>query len=490
MKNYIVRLKVAGAFLLGTLLSPSVHAQDSPADNLERKTKQDFQRIVQQTGVTIQVPAQTPPQGTTTSTQPAGKTIAAAGEPEKVAIYVDGIELWRSVYSAVAIREQILRGPWATRPSNYLINDSPLDAALRPIYHVQEGMTFNGDLTDAKQLRLAVDALKETITKHSGARVDLITHSLGTVIAYTALAELATAGETQPDVTISKPNVTNFITLGSPLGREAILVKVGAPLAGLNIPLPSSIKTPRVLNIQGRWLNVFHDKDLIGDKIQAFGVINVALQGSDAFLDASGESSAHSFPYQGLESIRLIADVIRGNHARLSDIAANVPTAPQPTTSGTPAGDGTNSNAAGSIDCNEPTIKPGMSGRDGELALGPAKNWDRYNAIVALVAGGKFRSPLCANELALILKETTGDSRARSIAGLANLIKSELSGRESATILGSAQELAEWDRYNAIAALAKAKKFNSSLTGEEMAMMLEGATGDARARAIAEWSAK
>ena len=350
-------------------------------------------------------------------------------------------------------------------------------------------MTFNGDLTDAKQLRLAVDALKETITKHSGARVDLITHSLGTVIAYTALAELAKAGETQPDVTISKPNVTNFITLGSPLGREAILVKAGAPFAGLNIPLPSSISTPRALNIQGRWLNVFHDKDLIGDKIQAFGVINVALQGSDAFLDASGKSSAHSFPYQGLESIRLIADVILGNHARLSDIAANVPTAPQPVTSGTPSGDGTNSNAAGSIDCNEPTIEPGMSGRDAVLALGPAKDRDRYNAIAALVAGGKFRIPLCANELALILKET-GLYRARSIAELANLTKSELSGRESATILGSVQELAELDRYRAIAALATAKKFKSSLTGEEMAMILEGTTGADRARAIAVLSAK
>ena len=174
----------------------------------------------------------------------------------------------------------------------------------------------------------------------------------------------------------------------------------------------------------------------------------------------------------------------------MSDIAGNVPNAPLPITPGSSAGDGTNSNTAGSIDCNEPTIKPGMSGRDGELALGPAKNWDRYKAIVALVAGGKFRSPLCANELALILKGTTGDSRARSIAELANLTKSELSGRESATILGSAQELAEWDRYRAIAALASAKKFKPSLTGEEMALMLEGATGDARARAIAEWSAK
>ena len=78
----------------------------------------------------------------------------------------------------------------------------------------------------------------------------------------------------------------------------------------------------------------------------------------------------------------------------------------------------------------------------------------------------------------------------RSIATFANLTKSELSGKESATILGPAPELAEWDRYRAIAALAKAKKFKSSLTGEEMAMVLEGATGDARARAIAEWSAK
>ena len=78
----------------------------------------------------------------------------------------------------------------------------------------------------------------------------------------------------------------------------------------------------------------------------------------------------------------------------------------------------------------------------------------------------------------------------RSIASLTNLTKSELSGRESATLLGSAQDLAQWDRYNAIAALAKAKKFKSSLTGDEMAMMLEGTTGGARARAIADWLAK
>ena len=52
--------------------------------------------------------------------------------------------------------------------------------------------------------------------------------------------------------------------------------------------------------------------------------------------------------------------------------------------------------------------------------------------------------------------------------------KSGLSGKESATILGSVKEIAEWDRCNAITALVRTKKVKSFLSGKEMEMILDG----------------
>ena len=148
------------------------------------------------------------------------------------------------------------------------------------------------------------------------------------------------------------------------------------------------------------------------------------------------------------------------------------------------------SSAVQSAACSEPVIQPGLSGKDAVLVLGPAKESDRYSAIGAMVRGGKLRNPLCAEEVALILKGTTQVYRALSIAVLVPVIKSKLSGKEAAMILGSAQECAESNRYSAIAALAEGKRIKSSLVGEEIEMILDGTTGVYRSTAIGVLSAK
>ncbi len=148
------------------------------------------------------------------------------------------------------------------------------------------------------------------------------------------------------------------------------------------------------------------------------------------------------------------------------------------------------SSAAQSAACSESVTQPGMSGKDAALALGPAKEYDRHGAIAAMARGGTLRNPLCAEEIALILKGTTQVHRAGSIAELVPVIKSELSGKEAAMILGSAQESAEYHRRGAIAHLARAKKIRSSLSGEELEMILDGTTGSHRSGAIGELSAK
>lgn len=148
------------------------------------------------------------------------------------------------------------------------------------------------------------------------------------------------------------------------------------------------------------------------------------------------------------------------------------------------------SSAIQSAACSEPVIQPGMSGKDAALVLGPVKESDRNSAIAAMVRGGKLRNPLCAEEVALILKGTTQVYRANSIAVLVPVIKSQLSGKEAAMILGSAQECAESNRYSAIAALAEGKRIKSSLVGEEIEMILDGTTGVYRSTAIGVLSAK
>ena len=153
----------------------------------------------------------------------------------------------------------------------------------------------------------------------------------------------------------------------------------------------------------------------------------------------------------------------------------------------------TPSSSAGSsatIECKEPVVKAGLSGGDAGLALGPAKDFDRANAIVSLVKGEKLRVPQCGAELGIALTGATGAHRARAIEALVPVIKSNLSGEEGAAILGSPTECAEFARANAISSLARGKRFKPTLSGKELEMILGGTSGAHRARAIEAISAK
>ena len=117
--------------------------------------------------------------------------------------------------------------------------------------------------------------------------------------------------------------------------------------------------------------------------------------------------------------------------------------------------------------------------------LGALNESNRSNAIAIMARSGQVRSPLSGSDGAAILQGTTQASRTASIGELGALFKTDLSGQEAEAILGSEATLSGSNRSNAIAALARAKRFGPSLS-EDAAQALKGTTEASRAAAIGE----
>ena len=101
-----------------------------------------------------------------------------------------------------------------------------------------------------KELRNTVrERFAEIIRKHKRHEIMLLTHSMGTIIAYEVLTHLV------PDIKIN-----TFVTMGSPLGFPLIKVRIGTEL---NMKTKSELilKTPE--NVTKHWYN-FSD---INDKV-------------------------------------------------------------------------------------------------------------------------------------------------------------------------------------------------------------------------------
>lgn len=118
-------------------------------------------------------------------------------------------------------------------------------------------------------------------------------------------------------------------------------------------------------------------------------------------------------------------------------------------------------------------------------ALGGNSEGNRYNLIAAMVRGGQLPGPLTVADCIALLFGTTQGARAASVSELAPRIVSNLSGADSAAILGAPDLLTEGSRYNAIAALARAGRFGPAIGGDA-ALTLAGSTQGARAAAIGE----
>ena len=132
-----------------------------------------------------------------------------------------------------------------------------------------------------------------------------------------------------------------------------------------------------------------------------------------------------------------------------------------------------------------PFLKADLTARETADILGTAselREAARANAILS-IARAKKLSPLGA-EAALMLKGATGSNRSMAIAEIAPYLKIGLTGQETADILGTASELSEAARANAILSIARAKKLGP--LGAEAALMLKGATGNNRSMAMAE----
>ena len=131
------------------------------------------------------------------------------------------------------------------------------------------------------------------------------------------------------------------------------------------------------------------------------------------------------------------------------------------------------------------TFAAGMSGAQATNTLGDLREGNRQNAIAALARSGQVNAPISTAEAAAMLAGTTQGARAASIDELARMLKANLSGPDLALILGPATDLTDGNRANAVAALARAKRFGPSIGGDA-GPALNGATQGARATAIGE----
>jgi len=107
--------------------------------------------------------------------------------------------------------------------------------------------TLNGTHGESRPAREVIrNELLQVLLKHTGKKICLIAHSMGTIISYDVLTHCKNA-----------PPVDTFITCGSPLGFPVIRKKIQQEL-GCSVHDETSLPTPE--KITHRWVN-FSDKD-------------------------------------------------------------------------------------------------------------------------------------------------------------------------------------------------------------------------------------
>lgn len=132
-----------------------------------------------------------------------------------------------------------------------------------------------------------------------------------------------------------------------------------------------------------------------------------------------------------------------------------------------------------------PNLKAGLTAQEAAEILGSAdqlEGWDRARAIQSIERTKKL-GPLGA-DAAMMLRGTNASSRAASVADIAPYLKTGLTAREAAAILGTVEELKGWDRARAIQSIARAKKLGP--LDAEVSQMLQGTTESSRAAGVAD----
>lgn len=179
---------------------------------------------------------------------------------------------------------------------------SPLASALvRASGGEVRRIAWSGVPTDQVGLRAAVALLKNELAaaRAQGRPVWLLTHSLGSVIAYLALADGG-----------GRSAVQSFISLASPFGRPPILQWLAQAHPGLlTATLTAGVQGPAALGIV-RWINVYTAWDPLGGPIQAQGVENyaLALRFAGPLPTLTDFIQAHTLPFRVGEVASLVVD--------------------------------------------------------------------------------------------------------------------------------------------------------------------------------------
>lgn len=256
-----------------------------------------------------------------------GGQFSSAFADDRVTLFVDGMDLSQTFVGLVFTAQ--------VRQVGYLSN-SYLGAMLKRESVDWESVAWSGDVQSEVSLRTAKDTLAAKILKYGreGKQVDVVTHSMGSVVAYLALKDLASR-------TDRTTLVANLVTLSSPLGQSRSLVRhtdkmqAISPLGpGLPIDESADIISPERLRLSGKWLNAYVNDDPIGGPIFAHPpdrfvnrVIQndrykfvlsssagwreyVAAAGVADFVD--GVITVHSIPYQDADTAKWIREVLSG----------------------------------------------------------------------------------------------------------------------------------------------------------------------------------
>ncbi len=216
-----------------------------------------------------------------------GLICVVAAQAAPLMLVVEGVNPYRLLAPALGPAAQ----PAAAWEDGYLLR-SPLALALaRSLGADTRRIAWSGVPTDAAGLRAAVRELKAELAaaQAQGRPVWLLTHSLGSVIAYLALAE----GEGRSPVEV-------FISLASPLARPPLLRWLGQFHPGLPLASLADVLHPPARLGVGRWINVYTPWDPLGGPIVTAGVENrgLALTPSLPLPTPADWLLAHTLPFR------------------------------------------------------------------------------------------------------------------------------------------------------------------------------------------------
>ena len=154
----------------------------------------------------------------------------------------DRIREWLTDRAGGIIKK--IRGPWLKAIENRVLGAKAWELE----FYYNENETLKDEKGEPQPARkVLMGTLTEAIQHHEDDRLMLISHSMGTIIAYDVLRDL---GQKTPDFTVEQ-----FVTMGSPLGLTPVRARIYTERSYAEL----RVRTPSV--VKERWVNYADRRD-------------------------------------------------------------------------------------------------------------------------------------------------------------------------------------------------------------------------------------